>query len=230
MQEVHLHIFDEDEKVLQSILSPIAQTYNVYFSLTPMVEGWLRVDAHSHKYGEIDNFVQAAKKLLPKKLIVATDIMAYIIEVLAKKSKKITFAESCTGGLLSYLFTKHNGASAILEGTLVTYSNVLKENWLAVDATILQKYGAVSAEVVEEMSEGALSVSHADYAIAISGIAGDSGGTVEKPVGTVYIGVRTHNEHRQQRCFFQGDRNYIQLQSAYYAVKMVILLDKETFF
>ena len=225
-----VHVFEEDKATLENILQPIAQTYNVYFTLTKIVDGWLRVAIHSSKYGEIDNFIQAAKNLLPKKLIATSNMIEYIIELLAKKSKKVTFAESCTGGLLSYLFTKHNGASQILDGSLVTYSNSLKENWLAVSEEVLEAHGAVSAEVVEEMSEGALSVSHADYAMAISGIAGESGGTEQKPVGTVYIGVRTQNDHKEEHCFFEGDRNYIQEQSAYYAVKMMILLDKETFF
>jgi nicotinamide-nucleotide amidase len=132
--------------------------------------------------------------------------------------------------LLSYFFTKHNGASVVLDGALVTYSNGLKENWLAVDEKILQEFGAVSAEVVAEMSEGALSVSGAEYALAVSGIAGDGGGTKDKPVGTVFVGVRTAQMHQEEHCFFEGDRNYVQQQSAFYALKMLVLSDLETFF
>ena len=225
-----VHIFDEDENTINTILQPIAQTYDVSFSATQIVQGWLRVDISSNKYGDISNFMHAAKKLLPSKMIPSANVFEYIIETLSRAQKKITFAESCTGGLLTYMFTKHNGASKILEGSLVTYSNFLKENWLAVSEDILQKHGAVSAEVVEEMSEGALSVSSADYSISISGIAGEGGGSDEKPVGTVYIGVRSKENHQEKRCFFQGDRNYIQEQSALYAVKMLISLDKEMFF
>ena len=224
------HLFKEDEQTLRTLLDPIAQTYNVMFDITTIVEGWLRVDIEVSKFGERDNFLQAAKKLFSKQLIVTKELVPYIIERLAQKNKKVSFAESCTGGLLSYFFTKHNGASVVLDGSLVTYSNALKENWLAVDEKILHEFGAVSAEVVAEMSEGALSVSGADYALAVSGIAGDGGGTEAKPVGTVFVGVRDPKTHHEEHCLFYGDRNYVQQQSALYALKMLVLSDVETFF
>jgi nicotinamide-nucleotide amidase len=228
--EATIHIFEESRDDLLSILTPIAQTYEVTFGLTIYVDGWIRVDIDSKRYGDISKFIHAAKKLLPNKLIASANIVEYIIERLSLKAKKVSFAESCTGGLLAYYFTKHNGASKILEGSLVTYSNSLKENWLAVDHTILEKVGAVSSEVVMEMSEGALNVSGADYALAISGIAGDGGGSEFKPVGTVYIAARSKEKVSVKHCYFLGDRNYVQHQSAMMAIKMMLLIDKETFF
>ncbi len=225
-----IHIFEEDKETIINILTPIAQMYEVHFDITQIVEGWQRVDVYSKKYGDITKFIEASKKLLPKKLIASSNIIEYIISRLSHVSKKVTFAESCTGGLLAYYFTKNNGASNILEGSLVTYSNGLKENWLAVDHNVLEQNGAVSAEVVAEMSDGALNVSGADYALSISGIAGDSGGTDEKPVGTVYIGARSQTQHVQRHYHFNGDRNYVQHQSALMAIKMLLLLDRETFF
>ena len=107
---------------------------------------------------------------------------------------------------------------------------MLKENWLAVTHNALEENGAVSREVVTEMSEGAMNVSSADYTLSISGIAGDGGGTDEKPVGTVFIGARSETAHKEEHLNFSGDRNYVQHQSALYAIKMLLLLDKETFF
>lgn len=225
-----IHIFEEDEVDIKNILTPLAQSYEVGFFITKYVDGWLRLDIQSNKYGAISNFIGASKTLLPKKLIASSNIASYIIERLHKRNKKISFAESCTGGLLSYYFTQENGASKILDGSLVTYSNALKENWLAVSHKTLELKGAVSAECVMEMSEGVVSVSSADYAISISGIAGDTGGSVLKPVGTVYIGVRTPLQNKEEHLHFHGDRNYIQHQSALYAIKMLLLIDKETFF
>jgi len=225
-----VHIFDEKRDDLISILNPLAQTYEVSFGVTNYVDGWLRIDIHSKRYGDISKFIRAAKNLLPKKLIASANIVEHIIERLGNLGKKLTFAESCTGGLLAYYFTKYNGASKILDGSLVTYSNALKENWLAVDHTILENFGAVSSEVVAEMSEGSLNVSEADYALSISGIAGDTGGTKLKPVGTVYIGIRSKENHFEKHCYFEGDRNYVQHQSAMMAIKMLLLIDKETFF
>ncbi len=225
-----VHIFEEDKESAVAILNPIAQTNDVEIDVVNIIDGWLRVDILSKKYGDISNFISSSKKLLSSKLIPASNIVKYIIEMLSQKQKKLTFAESCSGGLLSYYFTKNNGASKILDGSLVTYSNELKENWLAVDHEIIEKFGAVSNEVVEQMSDGAMNVSHGDYAISISGIAGDGGGTDYKPVGTVHIGIRTKKMHKEFHLSLEGDRNYVQHQSVLFAVKMLVLSDKEMFF
>ena len=227
---VQIHLFDEDKESAIAMLSPLSQMYEVNFDVSTLVEGWLLIDVTSNKYGNISKFINSAKQLLPNKLITAPNIILHIIDKLSKNQKKLTFAESCTGGLLSYYFTSQNGASKILDGALITYSNELKENWLGVDETIMSAHGAVSFEVVQEMSEGALNVSHADYALSVSGIAGDTGGTEQKPVGTVYIGIRSQKEHKEVRLQLSGDRNYVQHQSALYAIKMLILIDREIFF
>lgn len=225
-----VHIFEEEQSTLVSILTPIAQMYEVTFSVTKEIEGWVRVDITSNRYGDISKFIYGAKKLLTHKLIASSNVIAYIIERLSSIGKKVSFAESCTGGLLAYYFTKENGASKILDGSLVTYSNDLKENWLAVRHETLVENGAVSFSVVDEMSDGVMNVSNADYTLSVSGIAGDGGGTLEKPVGTVYVGVRSKDKHLEQHLLLRGDRNYIQHQSAFHAIKMLILIDKETFF
>jgi nicotinamide-nucleotide amidase len=225
-----VHIFDEDKESAAALLSPIAQTFEVDIDIINLIDGWLRVDIVSKKYGNISKFINSAKHLLPNKLISASNIIHYIIETLAKNDKKIAFAESCSGGLLSYYFTKENGASKILDGSLITYSNDLKENWLAVSHKELDEYGAVSSQVVAQMSEGALNVSNADYSMAISGIAGEGGGTEYKPVGTVYVGVRTKTYHKEVHLNLHGDRNYIQHQSVLFAIKMLLLIDKDMFF
>lgn len=225
-----VHLFEEDKDSAMALLSPIAQTYDVKLDFVPLIESWIRVDISSKKYGNISKFIHSAKQLLPKKLIGASCIISYIINRLAQTNKKISFAESCTGGLLTYYFTQQNGASDILEGSLVTYSNKIKENWLGVQDYTLKEYGAVSNEVVLEMSEGAMNVSSADYTLSISGIAGDGGGTSQKPVGTVHIGVRTKTSHNEIHLKLNGDRNYIQHQSVLFAIKFLILTDKELFF
>ncbi|PHS58312.1 MAG: damage-inducible protein CinA [Sulfurimonas sp.] len=225
-----IHLFDEDKDTAIVLLSPIAQTYDVKIDVVCLIDGWLRIDVRSKKYGNISKFLNSAKQLLPNKLIAAANIVIYIIEVLSKNKKTLSFAESCSGGLLSYFFTKNNGASKILNGSLVTYSNELKENWLGVSNDTLVDNGAVSSEVVKEMSDGVLSVSNADYSLSISGIAGDGGGSIEKPVGTVYISSRTKTNHNEIKLQLNGDRNYVQEQSVLFAVKMLLLSDKNIFF
>lgn len=225
-----IHIFDEECDELKLVLNPISQTYDVNIDIVNIIDGWVRVNITSKKYGNISKFIGVAKSKFPSKIIASASIVEYIIEKLSHNHKKITFAESCTGGLLAYYFTKNNGVSSILDGSLVTYSNSIKENWLAVDEDVLEQYGAVSAQVVHQMSEGALNVSEADYSLSISGIAGDGGGTLEKPVGTVYIGVRSKSKHQEIHLTLSGDRNYIQYQSVLYSVKILLLIDKELFF
>lgn len=225
-----VHIFEEDIQSAYAMLNPIAQTYDVNIEIVELIDGWLKVGIVSKKYGNISKFINSAKRLLPYKLISASNIIQYIIETLSKNQKKVSFAESCTGGLLTYYFTRENGASKILDGSLVTYSNELKENWLAVDKEIIDEFGAVSSETVSQMSEGALNVSHADYSISISGIAGDTGGTPDKPVGTVYIGIRSQNAHKEIQLNLKGNRNYVQRQSVLFAIKNLLILDKNVFF
>lgn len=225
-----IHLFEEDKESAMAMLLPIAQMYDLKLDIVTLVDEWLRVDVRSKKYGNLSKFIASAKQLLPNKLIAASNMASYIIERLSLRGKKIACAESCTGGLLTYYFTKHNGASKILEGSLVTYANIMKENWLGVSGKTLEEYGAVSHEVVLEMSEGAMNVSSADYAISISGIAGEGGGTSFKPVGTIYIGVRGKHAHQEIRLQLKGDRNYIQQQSVLFAIKTLLLFDKETFF
>ncbi|MDA7817290.1 CinA family protein [Sulfurimonas sp.] len=225
-----IHLFDEDKESAQALLTPISQTYDVTVNMVKIIDGWIQVDIRSKKYGNISKFIHSAKQLLPNKLIGAACIITYIIDRLTNHQKKVSFAESCTGGLLTYYFTQKNGASNILDGSLVTYSNTLKENWLGVNEDTLANYGAVSNEVVAQMSEGAMNVSSADYTLSISGIAGDSGGTDEKPVGTVHVGVRTALQHVELHLKLNGDRNYVQHQSVLYAIKMLLLIDKEIFF
>ena len=225
-----INIFEEDRESANALLGSLAQMHEVSFEVITIVEGWLQVEIESKKYGNISNFIDSVKQLLPRKLISAANIIEYIIEVLSENQKKVSFAESCTGGLLSYYFTSHNGASKILDGSLITYSNDLKDNWLAVEHSVLEEYGAVSSQVVEQMSEGIINVSHADYALSISGIAGDTGGTELKPVGTVYIGVRSKIAHKEVHLHLNGDRNYVQHQSALYAIKMLVTIDKDIFF
>ena len=100
-------------------------------------------------------------------------------------------AESCTGGMIAHKITSVSGSSAYFKGSIVAYSNEIKENVLKVDHKTLEKYGAVSEQTVKEMVAGTLNVINCDIALATSGIAGPTGGTINKPVGTIWIGCGT---------------------------------------
>lgn len=112
-----------------------------------------------------------------------------LLSELQQRSLVLAIAESCTGGLLCGLLTEVPGASAVLERGYVTYSNEAKTELLGVDTTLIGRYGAVSEEVARAMAEGALARTPAALAVSVTGIAGPDGGTVEKPVGLVYVAV-----------------------------------------
>lgn len=225
-----LHIFEESEADIKLLLSPLAESYDVIFKVTMFIEGWYTVEASSLKYGELTGFISATTSLLNQKVIATTNIMAYIIDRLQQNNKKVTTAESCTGGLIASLFTKESGSSNVFDGGIVTYSNEKKIEWLGVEEEILISYGAVSEETVLAMSQGAKDVATADFALSVSGIAGPTGGTEDKPVGLVYLSICTPTLHEAFPLYLHGDRNYIQLQAAYHAIKSLILSDKIIFF
>ncbi len=142
-----------------------------------------------------------------------------IIEKLASQNQTLSFAESCTGGRIAAAFTSISGASAVLDGSVVTYSNAIKHTWLGVDNEVLETFGAVSSQCVSQMLEGIKNLSGADYTLAVSGIAGPTGGTEEKPVGTVYVGLQTPFSQEVFQCFFHGGREQVQEQATAFAIE-----------
>ncbi|WP_006786390.1 CinA family protein [Thiorhodospira sibirica] len=144
-------------------------------------------------------------------------------ECLATRGLHLATAESCTGGLVSATLTAIPGASMWFECGFVTYSNAAKMQLLGVAESLLQRHGAVSEPVAQAMAQGALAQSAADLALAITGIAGPSGGTPDKPVGTVCFAwaLRTAKTHTctQQ---FHGSRERIRAQAAHFALRALI--------
>ena len=137
--------------------------------------------------------------------------MNSIVKKLNKKRLKISFAESCTGGLLASEITSVSGASKVFGLGLVTYSNQAKISVLKVNKNIIKKYGAVSPECCEAMVKNLAKISKAQINVSITGIAGPNGGTKTKPVGLVYIGVKNKNKILiTKNIFKQKSRKAIQ--------------------
>ena len=144
-----------------------------------------------------------------------------IIDTLRLQQHTISMAESCTGGRVAAAFTAIAGASAVFHGSCVTYANDMKHLWLGVSHETLAQYGAVSQACIEEMLTGIQHKASSDYAIAISGIAGPDGGSVDKPVGTVYIGIRSPANTVIEKCHFEGDREAVQHAAVVYAINLL---------
>jgi len=142
--------------------------------------------------------------------------------ILKRSGKTIAIAESCTGGAVSHIITNTPGSSEYFLGGLIAYSDDSKMNLLGVSKETLQKHGAVSAETVAEMAAGVRNSFKSTIGISISGIAGPGGGSSEKPVGTVYIGLTDGKEEKQYHYHFRGDRLFIKREILLTALELII--------
>ena len=149
--------------------------------------------------------------------------MKYLIKILTKKKLKISFVESCTGGLLASTITSIDGASKVFNLGLVTYSNQAKIKILKVNKNIITNYGAVSHECCSAMVKNLSKISKANINVSITGIAGPKGGTKEKPVGLVYIGVKKGNKIQVNKCLFKAkNRSSIQKATVRKALNLIL--------
>lgn len=146
-----------------------------------------------------------------------------VLELLKNRGETVTFAESCTGGLLCGAFVDCAGASDCLKESFVTYANEAKENLLGVKSETLARCGAVSGECAREMALGAARAAGADWAVSVTGIAGPGGGTAEKPVGTVWIGVAHRGAAQAREYHFRGQRQWIRKLSVVNALNQLRL-------
>ena len=144
-----------------------------------------------------------------------------VVELLARKHLTVTTAESCTGGLIAGTLINAAGASDVLNEGYVTYSNEAKERLVHVSHETLERYGAVSAQTAQEMAEGAARAAGADAALSATGIAGPGGGSVEKPVGLVYIGCCLNGRTVVKECRFNGSRMENRLRTVETALTML---------
>ena len=153
-----------------------------------------------------------------------------LLDSYRKKKIKLVTAESCTGGMISSLLTDIPGSSDVFDRGFVTYSNQSKVEMLGVDSSLIAKHGAVSHEVAEAMARGALKHSKADLAIAVTGIAGPTGGTKKKPVGLVYIAAasRHYKDAVVVKNEFKGNRTSVRVKST--DKSLIILKRLQAFF
>lgn len=165
-------------------------------------------------------------------MVISSDLESLVSEVAAalkQNNKMVVTAESCTGGMIAEVLTCLPGSTAWFDRAYITYSYESKIEMLGVRQTTLQRNGAVSRTCVEEMVIGALQSSHATMSVACSGIAGPSGGTEDKPVGTVWMSwaLQGHN-NLESRCFhFDGDRDAVRQQCTVEALKGILEILKD---
>ena len=143
-------------------------------------------------------------------------------QLLTDQSLTLSVAESCTGGNLSALLTSVSGSSTYFDRGYITYSNQAKMDMLDVDVEILEQFGAVSEQTAFQMVNGLVQNSHGDIAVSITGIAGPTGGTVEKPVGMVCFGFYVKDKHFVKTQHFSGDRETVVASSVDFVIQTLV--------
>jgi nicotinamide-nucleotide amidase len=151
------------------------------------------------------------------------DTAARVLDACRARGHKVVTAESCTGGLVAGALTEIPGSSDVLDRGFVTYSNAAKEAMLGVPASILERHGAVSRETADAMAAGALMMSNADLAVAVTGIAGPGGGSAEKPVGLVHFAAAARDGRRLHREKRYGDVGRSAVRRAAVAEALALL-------
>jgi len=160
--------------------------------------------------------------LLPQEIV---ELARKVVEQNAAAGRKVALAESCTGGLVAAAITEIPGSSAVLDRGFVTYSNEAKQETLGVSGDIIDAFGAVSVACVFAMARGALARSQADVAVAISGVAGPSGGDENKPVGTVVFARAVRGSDKpdaESRLFEEKDRAGVRRQATLVALELLL--------
>ncbi|MDR2860457.1 MAG: competence/damage-inducible protein A [Elusimicrobiota bacterium] len=176
------------------------------------------------------NIKSEIEKLLKDNIFgYAKDTLQGIVgQLLKEKNKTLSLAESCTGGMIAQKITDISGSSAYFMGSAITYSNDSKIKLLGVKEETLKNFGAVSAQTAEEMAQGALKLYSADFALSVTGIAGPDGGSKEKPVGLVYIGIASKKAVKSYEYNFIGNRHDIRERTANTALNLLRLTIKNS--
>ena len=172
---------------------------------------------------EIERRFAELRELIPDYVVgfETATVEEQVHELLIERGATLALAESCTGGKIASKFTAMAGASAYLLAGVVAYANEAKTNILGVDAELIRRHGAVSEEVARAMAEGARRVAGADYALATTGIAGPTGGTAEKPVGTVWFALATPTETIALKHACGTDRGQVIDRATAYAIRLL---------
>ncbi|NQV14230.1 CinA family nicotinamide mononucleotide deamidase-related protein [bacterium] len=235
VEMIDIHSIGMPESTLYEYTKPILDEYVgakvAYLPKQGMVT--IRVSFHSafenENHERIEEIYSRFQALLPKHIFGRDDenLSSVVGDLLLEKKATVTTAESCTGGLIASLITDTSGSSDYFNTGFVTYANETKSSVLGVSATTLLDHGAVSEETVSEMLSGALEQSGSDYAVAVSGIAGPTGGSKEKPVGTVFIGVADTNRQYIRRFQFGKMRILNKEMSALGALNLLRLFIRE---
>lgn len=211
-------ILDLIEGQSNPTIAPYAKTGEVHFRITAAADSKEEAEALlqptvNSLFERFGNHIYTTKE--------QETLEEVVVQLLNLKNYTVTTAESCTGGLLTGRLVNVAGVSQVLKEGFITYSNDAKMKYLGVKKETLEQFGAVSRETAEEMARGAANAAHADSALAITGIAGPDGGTVEKPVGLVFIACCVKQKVTVKEYRLKGNREKVREQSVVYALDLL---------
>ncbi len=228
LKSLYFYLFEAKE---QRRIESFIKQLEMHYEKAELVKGLFFYKTHGIHQSQKESLERMIALYLPKSILIGEDLSKIITQRLIDENKTISCAESCTGGMLSSEIVKNSGVSAIFKGSVVTYANQIKEELVNVKESTLKRYGAVSSACVKEMLEGVTQKFDADFSMAVSGVAGPTGGTVQKPVGTVYVGAKSRGfDIKVQKLSLKGDRTYIRQQSVIWALKLLVESNFEFFF
>lgn len=223
-----LRVVGIGESVVEDMVRPLLRSGNPTIApLAHLGEVHLRITARSADPDEIVRLLDGAEKELRERLRDAvygvddTTLQEALIAMLRERGETLACAESCTGGGLGAAITEVSGSSDVFVGGFITYSNELKKKMLGVPEEVLRQYGAVSEECAEAMATGARAATGATWALSITGIAGPTGGTEEKPVGLVFVGIAGPEGAEVHRHRFLGEREDVRRRSRQAALTLL---------
>jgi nicotinamide-nucleotide amidase len=215
----------EVDEIVAPVYSAVENPRTTILGAPGQIELHLVGEGASEEEAEarIDSLAAGLRERLPGRVFSddGRELPAVVGDLLLERGLTLALAESCTGGLLSARLTAVSGASGFLDRALVTYSNRAKTDELGVEAVLIDRFGAVSAEVAARMAAGVRRTAGADVAIGITGIAGPDGGTTQKPVGLVYIALDGAAGTRVHRALFPGGRERVRFQATQVALEMI---------
>ena len=211
------------EAEISERVKDIKETKNVHLAYLPQ-PGMVSIRVSGKNIEEFNTIIDRIEKKISEFIYGYNEdnIIELCHKELINQKKTLSVAESCTGGLIQNLFTNYSGSSQYFLGGVVSYSNEAKMQLLNVKEKTLKRYGAVSEQTVEEMLRGIREKFQSDYAIAVSGIAGPTGGTLEKPVGLIFIGVNMEGKIIVKRFNFSGTRIQIKEKSAINGIYLLL--------
>ncbi|MDZ7672502.1 MAG: competence/damage-inducible protein A [Halanaerobiales bacterium] len=205
-----------EDKIFNSVNIPD----DIYLSF--VVKGdYILVKINGDDKNLVDKYTEEIKEKLNLNIFDDLNIVNSIYNIMTKNNLTLSTAESCTGGLLGNRITNQPGSSSYYKGGVVTYSNELKTKLLNIKPDLINKHGAVSLKIAQLMATNIKNNTNSDYGIAISGIAGPTGGSKEKPVGLVYVSVSGKNRTIIKRLYLKGKRKQIKYLSTEFSLKLL---------